>query len=88
MPMIYQGSVHTSVVRVGEIFREPVRQNAAAIIVVHNHPSGDPAPSGEDLRLTRELMQAGTLLDIEVLDHIVIGRGRFLSLREAGLTFS
>ena len=86
-PMVYQGSVHTSVVRVGEIFREPVRQNAAAIIVVHNHPSGDPAPSGEDLRLTQELMQAGTLLDIEVLDHIVIGRGRFMSLREAGLTF-
>jgi DNA repair protein RadC len=88
IPMVYQGSVHTSVVRVGEIVREPVRQNAAAVIVVHNHPSGDPAPSGEDLRLTRELMQAGTLLDIEVLDHVVIGRGRFLSLRETGLAFS
>ncbi|MCX6022409.1 MAG: DNA repair protein RadC [Chloroflexi bacterium] len=85
-PMVYQGSVHTSVVRVGEIFKEPVRQNAAAIIVVHNHPSGDPTPSGEDLRLTRELMQAGRLLDIEVLDHVVIGRGRFMSLKEAGLT--
>lgn len=86
-PLVYQGSVHSAVVRVGEVFREAVRQNAAALIVVHNHPSGDPTPSGEDIRVTRELIQAGALLDIEVLDHLVIGRQQYVSLKEAGLGF-
>ncbi|OQY21333.1 MAG: hypothetical protein B6I34_07495 [Anaerolineaceae bacterium 4572_32.1] len=84
---IYVGSLNTSVVRVAELFREAIKQNAAAIIVVHNHPSGDPAPSPEDVRLTEMVVQAGKLLDIEVLDHLIIGQGRFVSLKERGLGF-
>ena len=71
----------------GEVFREPIRRNAAAIIVAHNHPSGDPTPSPEDVSVTRQLVTSGKLLDIEVLDHLVIGQQRFVSLRERGLGF-
>jgi DNA repair protein RadC len=85
---VYQGSLNTSVVRVGELFREAIRRNAAAIIVVHNHPSGDPTPSPEDVSVTRTILEAGKLLDIEVLDHLVIGQQRFVSLKERGLAFS
>ena len=74
--------------RVGEIFREPIRQNAAAIILVHNHPSGDPHPSADDIRLTVSARQAGDLLNIELLDHLVIGRPSFVSMREQGLGFA
>lgn len=84
---IYVGSLNSAVVRVGELFRPAIRYNAAAIIVVHNHPSGDPSPSSEDVRVTREVVKAGRLLDIAVLDHLVIGRGRFVSLKERGLGF-
>ena len=84
---LYKGSLNSSVVRVGEIFREAIRANAAAIIVVHNHPSGDPTPSAEDIRVTRDIRQAGALLDIELLDHIVIGHGRYVSMKERGLGF-
>lgn len=88
MPVVYSGSLHTTVIRVGELFREAVRQNCAAIIVVHNHPSGDPTPSPEDVAVTREIVQAGKLLDIDVLDHLVIGAGnRFVSLKERGWGF-
>lgn len=88
MPTIYVGSLNTSVVRIGEIFRAAIKENAAALIVAHNHPSGDPTPSPEDVRVTQELVKAGKLLSIEVLDHIVIGRQRFVSLKERGLGFS
>lgn len=81
---VYRGNLSGSSVRVGEVFGEAVRACAAAIIVAHNHPSGDPAPSGEDLRITAELAAAGRLLDIELLDHLVIGRGRWASLRALG----
>jgi len=84
---VYVGSLNTSVVRVAELFREAIKQNAAAIIMIHNHPSGDPSPSPEDVRLTEMLVQAGKLLDIEVLDHLIIGQGRFVSLKERGLGF-
>ncbi|MCS6827339.1 MAG: DNA repair protein RadC [Caldilinea sp.] len=84
---VYTGSLNTAVVRVGEIFREAIRSNCAAIIVVHNHPSGDPTPSPEDVRVTEQLVEAGRLLDIEVLDHLVIGRNRYVSLKERGLGF-
>lgn len=87
MPTIYQGSLNTSVVRVAELFKEAIRANAAAVIVVHNHPSGDPAPSPEDISVTRQLVKAGSLLDITVLDHIVIGHRRFVSLKERRLGF-
>ena len=81
---VYRGNLAGSSVRVGEVYRDAVRTCAAAIIVAHNHPSGDPSPSGEDLRITAELAEAGRLLDIELLDHLVIGRGRWTSLRALG----
>ena len=85
---VYIGSLSAAVVRVGEIFRSAIRENAAAIIVVHNHPSGDPAPSQQDIRLTAEIVKAGKIIDIQVLDHLVIGHNRFVSMREKGLGFS
>jgi DNA repair protein RadC len=84
---IYVGSLNSSMVRVGELFRPAIQRNAASIIVVHNHPSGDPTPSPEDVTLTKAIVQAGKLLDIEVLDHLIIGQGRFVSLKERGLGF-
>lgn len=85
---VYIGSINSSAVRVGEIFKEALKQNAAAIIVTHNHPSGDPTPSSEDVAVTREIVDAGKLLGVDVLDHLVIGQGRWVSLRERGLGFS
>lgn len=84
MRTVYVGNLAGSSVRVGELFRDAVRRSAAGIVVVHNHPSGDPAPSGEDLRVTGEIAAAGTLLDIGLLDHLVIGHGRWVSLRALG----
>jgi len=81
---VYRGNLAGSSVRVGEVYRDAVRTCAAAVVVVHNHPSGDPTPSGEDLRITAELAEAGRLLDIELLDHVIIGRGRWTSLRAVG----
>ena len=82
------GSVHTSVIRVSEVFKEAVKRNAAGIIIAHNHPSGNPSPSPEDVRVTRQIVEAGKLLDIEVLDHLVIGHQRHVSLKERGLGFN
>jgi DNA repair protein RadC len=87
-PTIYVGSLNTSLIRVGELFREAIRANCASLIVLHNHPSGDPTPSPEDVAVTRQIVDAGKLLDIEVLDHLVIGRQRFVSLKERGLGFA
>ncbi len=84
-PTIYQGSVNTAVIRVSEVFKPAVRENATAIILAHNHPSGDPTPSPEDVQVTRRIIEAGKMLDIEVLDHIVIGQQRFVSLKERGM---
>ncbi len=84
---VYIGSLNASLIRVGEIFKEALKRNSAALIVVHNHPSGDPTPSPEDVLVTREIIAAGKLLDIDVLDHLVIGQGRFVSMRERGLGF-
>ncbi len=83
----YVGSLNASTVRVGELFRPAIQRSAASIILAHNHPSGDPSPSPEDVNLTRSAVQAGKLLDIEVLDHIIIGRNRFISLKDKGLGF-
>ncbi len=87
IPTVYIGSLNSTSVRVGEVFREAIRTNSAAMIVVHNHPSGDPSPSPEDVQITRRLSEAGSLLSIEVLDHLVIGRQRFVSMKERGLGF-
>jgi DNA repair protein RadC len=81
---VYRGNLAGSSVRVGEVYRDAVRRCAAAVVVAHNHPSGDPSPSGEDLRITSALAEAGRLLDIELLDHLIIGRGRWASLRAIG----
>jgi DNA repair protein RadC len=79
--------LNSSHMRVCELFRYAIRINAAAIIVVHNHPSGDPTPSPDDVVVTRAIVQAGKLLDIDVLDHLIIGKGQFISLKERGLGF-
>ena len=84
---VYQGNVAASLVRVGELFRDAVRQHAAGIILVHNHPSGDPSPSPDDLHLTAEAVAAGRLLDVPVLDHLVIGHDAYVSLRDRGIAF-
>ena len=85
---VYIGTVNSSAVRPAEVFRPAVRENAPSIIVVHNHPSGDPTPSPEDVAITRDLAAAGKLMDIELLDHLVIGSGgRFVSLKEKRLGF-
>jgi DNA repair protein RadC len=83
--LVYQGSLSSSLIRVGEIYKEPLRLNSAAIIVAHNHPSGEPNPSPEDVLVTQEIVQAGKLLDVECLDHLVIGQGKWMSMREKEL---
>ena len=82
---VYRGSVSTSLIRTSEVFREAVRENCPAIIVVHNHPSGDPTPSPDDIQVTEQIVAAGRALDIEVLDHLIIGEQRFVSLKEQGV---
>ena len=86
---LYSGSLNSTTVRLGELFREAIRQNVANIVLVHNHPSGDPTPSPQDVQLTRDAVEAGRLLEVEVLDHVVIGRGNdsYVSLKERGLGF-
>lgn len=86
--MVYKGSVNSSQVRVGELFKDALREQASAVIIIHNHPSGDPTPSPDDVAVTRAIVQAGKLMDIDVLDHLVIGQGKFVSLKERGLGFS
>jgi DNA repair protein RadC len=87
---VYHGSVNTSLIRVGEVFRDAIKANAAAIIVAHNHPSGQPDPSPEDVACTRSIVEAGKLLDCAVLDHLVLGSGgvRWVSMKERGLGFN
>ena len=84
---VYQGSVNQAQVRTGESFRDAVRANATAVIFVHNHPSGDPSPSAADIALTVDIVKCGELLDIAVLDHLIIGDGRWVSMKRLGLGF-
>lgn len=84
---VYQGNVSSSLVRVGELFRDAVRLNASGVILVHNHPSGDPTPSPDDLHLTAEALAAGRLLDIDLLDHLIVGHDAYVSLRDRGVSF-
>jgi DNA repair protein RadC len=88
IPTIYVGSVNTTMIRISELFREAIRRNCPALIIAHNHPSSDPSPSPEDLVVTRQAVEAGKLLDVDVLDHLIIGgANRFVSLKEKGLGF-
>lgn len=82
---LYKGTINTADVRTAELFRDAVRLNGASIIMVHNHPSGDPSPSQEDVNMFGKAREAGKLLDIDVLDSIIIGAGRYVSLAERGL---
>ena len=82
---IYLGSVNTSLVRTAEVVRPAVRVNASAMILAHCHPSGDPTPSPEDVSVTRSIVQAAKLMDIQIVDHLIIGQGSYVSLRERGL---
>ena len=84
---VYIGNLNSAIIRIGEVFKEPLKINACAIIIVHNHPSGDVSISPEDILVTKEIVSAGKLLDINVLDHLIIGKGQFASLRERGLGF-
>jgi DNA repair protein RadC len=88
MMMVYRGTISAADIRVAEVFKEAIRRNAASIIVAHNHPSNDPSPSADDVSVTLALIRAGELLGIEVTDHLVIGAGRYVSLRERGLAFT
>jgi len=85
--VLYKGTVNSCHIRASEVFREPIRRNAAAIIIAHNHPSGDPTPSPDDVALTKQIVAAGQTLNLEVLDHIVISPARFVSMRERSLGF-
>lgn len=84
---VYTGTVNSADVRVSEVFRDAVRENCKSVIVVHNHPSGDPTPSGEDVRVTGKLLEGGKLLDIELLDHVILARDGYVSLKERRLGF-
>ena len=86
-PEVYKGTVNATHVRVSDLFRDAVREGCPSIIVVHNHPSGDPTPSADDVAITRQLVEAGSLLGIDVLDHVVLARNGFASLRERNLGF-
>ena len=83
--IVYQGNVNSSIIRPAEVFRAAIIDSAPSIVIAHNHPSGDPTPSPEDVKITRELVEGGKLLGIDVLDHIVIGGDKFISLKERKL---
>lgn len=85
--MVYRGSLNSASIRLAELFKEAVRVNAASIIVLHNHPSLDPSPSQDDISCTREIVKAGKLLGVDVLDHLILAGSRWISLKEHGLGF-
>jgi DNA repair protein RadC len=85
---VYHGSVSSAQVRIAEVFKPAVQRMASAIIVLHNHPSGDCTPSPDDVAVTRAIVQAGKLLDVETLDHLIIAGSRFALLKEKGLGFN
>ncbi len=87
IPTIYIGTLNATVLRVAEVFREAITRNAPSLILVHNHPSGDPSPSPEDVEITRTIVQAGLLLDITVLDHLIISQHGWRSLKNLGIVF-
>lgn len=86
-PTLYIGSLHGAIIRAAEVFRQAMLQNCPALILAHNHPSGDPSPSPEDIELTRSLIAAGKLLDIQLLDHVIVAEQGWRSLKQQGLAF-
>lgn len=82
---LYKQTLNSASIRIAEVFRAAIKANAAGIIIAHNHPSGDPTPSPEDVFVTKKMVEAGTMIDIEVLDHVVIGKGNFISMKARGL---
>jgi DNA repair protein RadC len=87
METVYRGNLNSSQIRIGELFKGAIRCNAAAIILAHNHPSGSPEPSPDDVAISREIIKAGKLLDCQVLDHLIIGHDCFVSLSRRGVGF-
>ncbi len=87
-PTVYIGTLNSSVLRVSEIFREAIMRNSPAVILAHNHPSGDPTPSPEDLELTHVLISAGKLLDIQLIDHLIMGKNNWVSMKALGIPFA
>ena len=85
---VSKGTLSSALVHPRDVFREAIRRNAAAIVLVHNHPSGDPAPSGDDMELTRRLAKIGALVGIDVLDHVIVAKEGYVSLREQGNVFN
>ncbi len=88
METVYRGSLNSAVVRIAELLRLPIALQSASMIMMHNHPSGDPTPSPEDVRITELVKESAKQMDIDLLDHLIIGRNRFVSLKERGLGFS
>ena len=88
MVTLYHGSLNMTQVRVAEVFQPAIQRTARSILLVHNHPSRDPSPSPDDVALTRAVVEAGKLLDIEVLDHLIVGGNQYISLKQRGLGFS
>ncbi len=86
-PTVYIGTLHGAVFRPAEVFREVISRNSPAFILAHNHPAGDPTPSPEDVELTRAVIAAGRLLDIQLLDHLIIAEQGWRSLKQQGLAF-
>ena len=83
--VISLGSLNLSVVHPREVFRPAIEYGAAAIILAHNHPSGEPEPSAEDIKVTKQILEVGKIMEIEVLDHLIIGNDSFVSLKEKGI---
>jgi DNA repair protein RadC len=83
--IVSEGTLSSSLVHPREVFKPAILEPAASIVLIHNHPSGDPTPSREDVRLTRQLAECARLLDLRIHDHVVIGRGRYVSLAERGV---
>ncbi|MHB8375469.1 MAG: RadC family protein [Dehalococcoidia bacterium] len=86
-PEVYRGSVHTAQVRISELLRDAVRVNATSIVLVHNHPSGDPTPSASDIQMTKMLFDSARVMDIALLDHMIIAGGRYVSMKGVNMGF-
>jgi DNA repair protein RadC len=86
--MVYRGNVNSSIIRAAEVYRNAIVLNSTALIMAHNHPSGDPSPSPEDIQVTQSIREAGELLGIGLLDHLILGKDKWVSLKERGLGFN